>query len=259
MSTGLTVSSFTGTFFGLPVDAAGVALAGANYMDLGELYPLEIQVAAKEVTVKSRKVATAGQNIGSKAEIENISGSATLRQWNANNLAWIMSGVASALTGVSGTMAATGFTAPVPGQYIKLGHQDFTSLTCTSDPAGTTYANGTDYEYNPVLGLFTSVAGGALAAGTVDVLIGGGYAAQSDYRIEIGTKAQIKVALLGELYNEFSGKTHKVELDCVQMTASKGVNLVSEAGSEGEYLEFSLTLITLPGKTSPGRIDGVPM
>ena len=81
---------------------------------------------------------------------------------------------------------------------------------------------------------------------------------ESGYRIELGTRAQTRLQIWGELYNEFSGVKHTVELDCVQLTASKGANLVSEAGSEGEPLEFSLTLITVNG-TSPGRIDGVPM
>jgi hypothetical protein len=259
MNTGLSLSSFTGTIFGREVDAAGVPLAGANFLDLGEVYPLEVQVASKEVKGKSRKVATAGQVIGAKAEIDDISGSMTLRQWNAFNLARFFSGVETKLTGTGGTMTPAEFTAPLPGQWIYVGHKGFTSFTVTSSPAGTTYVLGTDYEYNAALGLFTSVTGGALAAGTVDVLIGGDYAAESGYRIEIGTRAQTRMEIQGELYNEFSGAKHTVEFDCVQLTSSKAVNLVSEAGSEGEFLEFSLSFITIPGQTSPGRVDGVPM
>ena len=261
MSTGteLSYASFTGTFFGREVDSAGVVLAGANFLDMGELYPLEIQVASKEVKAKSRKVETAGQTVGSKAEIDEISGSMTLRQWNAWTIARLVSGEETKLTGAGGTMPATEFTAPLPGQWIELGHEGFTSLTVTLSPAGTSYVLDVDYKYNAALGLFTSVPGGALAAGTVEVLIGGAYAAESGYRIEVGTRAKTMIQMKGELYNEFSGKKHKVECDCVQLTASKAVNLVSEAGSEGEFLEFNLTFITVPGKTSPVRIDGVPM
>lgn len=259
MSSGLSVSSFTGTIFGREVDANGVPLAGSYWMDLGEVYPLEVQVSSKETKVKSRKVATAGQIIGAKANIEDITGSMTLRQWNAFNLARFFSGTESALTGTGGTMDPTEFTAPLPGRWIYLGHKGFTALTVTSSPAGTAYANGTDYEYNAALGLFTSKDGGALDDGTVEVLIGGTYAAEQGYRIEIGTRAQTRMAIKGELYNEFSGKTQTVEFDCVLLTASKGANLVSEEGSDGEYLEFSNTYITISGQLSPGRVDGIPM
>jgi len=255
----LSVSSFTGTIFGREVDAVGAPLAGSFWMDIGEVYPLETQVVSKEVKVKSRKVATAGQIIGAKADIDDITGSMTLRQWNAFNLARFFSGTESLLTGAGGTMSPTEFTAPAPGKWIELGHQDFTSLTVTSSPAGTTYVLGIDYEYNATLGLFTTVADGDLDAGTVAVLIGGAYAAQRDYRIEIGTRAQTRMAIKGELYNEFSGIKHKLEYDCVLLTAANAVNLVSEDGSEGEHLQFTNTYITIPGKTSPGRIDGVPM
>ncbi len=258
MSSGLSVSSFTGTILGREVDAKGVPLAGAKYRDLGEVYPFEIQAQAKETKVKSRKVATAGQIIGAKSEIDDMSGSCTLRQWNAFNLARFFAGVESELTGTGGTIAATSVTAPLPGEWLDVGHKGLTALTITSDPAGTTYVNGTDYEYNAALGLWTTKTGGAIDDGATTVLVSGTYAAQAGYRIELGTRAKTLLQIKGELYNEFSGLTHTVELDCVQFVASKGANLVSEAGSEGENLEFSTTLITVNG-ISPGRVDGVPM
>lgn len=258
MSSGLSVASYTGTIFGREVDAQGVPLAGAKFRDLGEVYPMEIQAQAKETKVKSRKVATAGQIIGGKSEIEDMLGNCTLRQWNAFNVARFFSGVESELTGAGGTITATSVTAPLPGEWISAGHKGLTALTITSSPAGTTYVNGADYEYNAALGLWTTIAGGDIDDGATTVLVSGTYAAEANYRIELGTRAQTRMQLMGELYNEFSGVKHTVELDCVQFTASKGANLVSEAGSEGEYLEFSLTLITVNG-VSPGRIDGVPM
>lgn len=252
------LASFTGTIFGREVDANGTPLSGAQFVDLGEVRPLEVQVTAKKTEAKSRKVATAGQIIGAKASIDTVSGNMTLYDWNAFNLARFFSGAETEMTASSGTMSPTEFTAPVPGKWIYLGHKRFTSLTVTSSPAGTTYVNGTDYQYNASLGLFTTIAGGAIDDGATDVLIGGGYAAESGYKIEVGTKAQTRIQIMGEHYNEFTGITHTVDLDCVQLLANKGANLVSEEDSEGEPLSFDLVLITVNG-TSPGRIDGIPM
>lgn len=257
MSSGLSISSFLGTLFAMPVDASGVALSGSNWEFFGDAR-LELQQKATITPVKGRTVAMGGKIIASKAELDDAGGSLTLNEWNAQNLAWFFSGSKSALTGTSGTWTGTSATAPLPGQYLEFGHRGVSSIVITSDPAGTTYVNGTDYEYNAALGLWTTKDGGALAAGTVAVLHSGSYAAQSNYRIEIGTQAQIRVAIKGELYNEFSGLTHTLELDCVQLAANNPVNLVSEAGSEGEKLQFDITPITVNG-TSPGRIDGVPL
>ena len=48
---------------------------------------------------------------------------------------------------------------------ISLGHMGVSQVVVTSDPAGTTYAAGTDYTLDAVNGVVTRVAGGQINAG----------------------------------------------------------------------------------------------
>ena len=91
------------------------------------------------------------------------------------------------------------------------------------------------------------------------MLVGYTYAAQSDYRVTIGDQVQIRCAFLAHLYDEYRDEHYTMELDSVVMSASQEINFISEEGSEGEQIQFDLTLETLSGASSPGRIDGIPI
>lgn len=255
------VYSGTGTLFIAPVNASGVKTGG--FRQVGDAYPLSVQVSTKKTEVKSRMVERAGQIIASKIDIDTIKGSLTLREWNAANLAWALSGTATLLNAAEATLTAVSYTMPKPGEYIQLGgdtpHRNVTVTAMTSDPAGTSYVAGTDYAVDAVTGLITSVAGSALATGLVKVLITYKAAATTDYRVTIGDQVQIRCAIIAHLFDEYRGEHYTMELDSVVMSASQEINFVSEEGSEGEQIQFELTLETISGKSSPGRIDGVPM
>lgn len=252
-----------GTVYMAPVDADGVKTG--PFRQVGDAYPLSLQVQTEQIKKKSRMVERAGQTIAARTKIgdDGYSGSLTLHEWNAANLAWALSGGYSALTAVGATVADEAMVMPAPGGFAQLGgstpRRNVSAVTVTSSPAGTTYIDGTDYEYDAILGLITSLAGGALAAGTVDVLVDYTYAAQSGYRVEIGTNVQIRVAILAHLYDEFRQTHYTMELDSVVMAASQEINFISEEDSTGELLQFGLTCETLSGASSPGRIDGIPL
>ena len=255
------VFSGTGTLYLAPVNSSGVKTDG--FRQVGDAYPLSIQVSTKKIEVKSRMVERAGQIIASKVEIDTIKGSLTLREWNAANLAWALSGSYEALSAAEASVTDEAVTMPPPGEYAQLGgatpRRNISEVTVTSSPVGTTYVNGTDYEYDATLGLITSKAGGALAAGTVATLVDYTYAAQTDYRVNIGDQVQIRCAFLAHLYDEYRDDHYTLELDSVVMSASQEINFISEEGGEGEQLQFELTLETLSGASSPGRVDGVPL
>lgn len=252
-----------GTVLMAPVDSDGNQTAG--YRKIGTAYPLSVQVSTEQVKKKSREVETAGQLIAARTRIsdDGYVGSLTLHEWNAANLAWALSGTAVELTGASASPTDEAIEMPKPGEWVQLGgaapRRNVSAVTVTSDPAGTTYTAGTDYMVDSVLGLITSVAGGALAAGGVDVLVDYTYAAQTGYSVEIGTQVQIRVAILAHLYDEFRGEHYTMELDSVLLSSNSEINFVSEEDSTGELLEFTMALETVSGKSSPGRINGVPM
>lgn len=250
------VYSGTGTVYLAPVDSSGVKTG--NFIQVGDAYPLAVQVATKQTEVKSRMVERAGQVIASKTEIDKINGKLTLREWNAKNLAWALSGSAVSQVASGATVTNEAMTIAIPGEYKAAAHRGLSAVTVTSSPAGTTYVEGTDYAFDAKLGLFTSIAGGALAAGTVDCLLNYTYAAKTGYRVSVGTSVQIRVAVLAHLYDEYRGEHYELEIDSAVLAASQEINFISEAGSEGEQLQFDMTLETLSGQSSPMRINGVP-
>lgn len=253
----------TGTVYMAPVNEAGVKIG--PFRQVGDAYPLSIQVTTDQIKKKSRMVERAGQIIAARTKIgdEGITGNLTLHEWNAANLAWALSGGYSALTAAGASVTDESITMPAPGAFVQLGgatpRRNISAVTVTSAPAGTTYVNGTDYEYDATLGLITSKAGGTLAAGTVTVLVDYTYAAQTDYRVEIGTNVQIRVAILAHLYDEFRQKHYTMELDSVILAASQEINFISEEDSTGELIQFSMTCETISGASSPGRVDGIPI
>lgn len=254
------VYSGTGTLYLAPVNSSGVKTGG--FIQVGDAYPLSLQVSTKKTEVKSRMVERAGQVIASKVEIDTIKGSLTLREWNAANLAWALSGTATALTGSGATITDEAVVAPAKGAAVQLGgatpRRNISAVTVTSSPAGTTFVAGTDYAIDATLGLLTNLAGGAIAA-SANILVDYTYAALSDYRITIGDQVQIRCAFLAHLYDEYRAEHYTLELDSVVMSSSQEINFISEEGSEGEQIQFDLSLETLRGASSPGRIDGVPM
>lgn len=251
----------TGTVFMAPVDENGAKTAG--FRQVGDAYPLSIQVQTDQIKKKSRMVERAGQVIAARTKIgdDGITGSLTLHEWNAANLAWALSGTASALTGTQATVTAAAHTLGLAGEWTQIGgatpRRNLSAVTVTSDPAGTTYVLDTDYTLDLTLGLITPIAGRPTVSD--DVLITYTYAAESNYRVDIGSNVQIRVAILAHLYDEFRQQHYTMELDSVIMSASQEINFISEEDSTGELIQFAMTLETLSGASSPGRIDGIPM
>jgi len=251
----------TGTVYMAPVNESGVKTAG--FRQVGDAYPLSIQVQTDQIKKKSRTVERAGQVIAARTKIgdDGITGSLTLHEWNAANLAWALSGSASELDAAGATVTAGAHTLGAAGEWTQIGgstpRRNISAVTVTSDPAGTTYVLGTDYTLDTTLGLITPIAGRATV--DADVLITYTYAAQANYRVDIGSSVQIRVAILAHLYDEFRQQHYTMELDSVVMSASQEINFISEEDSTGELIQFAMTLETLSGASSPGRIDGIPM
>lgn len=248
--------SGTGTIYMAPVNAAGVK-TGA-YKLVGDAYPLSIKVETKQITVKSRRVETAGQVIAAKNEVTDTAGSLTLREWNAANLAWALSGIATAQTAAGSAVVDEVVVAPVAGDYVELAHRDLSAVVVKHTSGAPTYVAGTDYTVDARLGLLTIIAGGGIIA-AASLKVSYTYAAKAGYVVDVGSQAQIRVAILGHLFNEFSSEHFDLEIDSAVLAASKEINFISDAGSDGEQLDFSMTLETVAGKTSPGRVNGISM
>ncbi|MGD9947522.1 MAG: hypothetical protein AB7U29_03470 [Desulfobulbus sp.] len=247
-----------GTVYMASIDADGNLTS--DFRQVGTAYPLSVQVKTDQIKKKSRMVENAGQVIAARTKIadDGITGSLTLHEWNAANLAWALSGSAVALTAESGTVESESVIAPAAGAYKDLTHEGVSNVVVKDATDATTYVAGTDYTVETTLGLITIIESGSISEG--DTLhVGYTYAAKSGYQVDIGSNVTIRVAIKAHLYDEFRGTHHTMELDSVVLASNTEINFISEEDSTGEELQFGMTLETLSGRTSPGRVNGIPM
>jgi len=239
-----------------PVNAAGVKTG--EYKPVGDAYPLSCQVATEQIKVKSRRVETAGQIIASKTEITDTTGSLVLREWNAANLAFALSGTATDQAAAGASITDEVVTALPAGEYAPLLYRDVSAVAVKHTSGTPVYEEDTDYTLDEKLGMLTIIDGGAITA-TDELKVDYDYAAKTGYQVTMGDKVQIRVQILAHLYSEFADEHYVLELDSVVMAADQEINFISEAGTEGEQLQFGMTLETLTGQTSPGRVNGIDM
>lgn len=238
--------SFIGTLYAGLLDADKKLVGG--YRRLGNAYPFSMQVATENKSQMSRLRESGGQTLHTKTTISGTTGSLTLREWDPKNLAWALSGEEAALVGAGGDVAAESITF-VMGEYVKLAHRNVSAVVVTGS------VSGQDYVVNAGLGMIKAVVGGNLTAGAKPVAYT--WAAETGYKVEIGTKAQIRVALMLDGEDEYDGESISGEWDSVVLASSAEINFISDPGTEYEELPFTLNFETLEGKSSPGRINGI--
>jgi hypothetical protein len=181
-----------------------------------------------------------------------------LREYDAYTLAWALSGGAVAMTEAGGTVASAESIVAVLNEYVELAHKNVSTVVVKDSTDTTTHVLNTDYRLNAALGMIEAIEGGAITDGaTLHVTYA--YAAESGYRIDIGSSALIRVRMKIDGENEVDGTAVTAEFDSVVIAANGEINLVSDPGTDYEEIPFNLTFETLSGQTSPGRINGVPI
>lgn len=240
--------SFEGTcYFGL-LDETKTLKSG--FRKAGEVYPFSIKVETEQKVQQSAMKGTFGQTKHTKTRISSISGSCSFYEMFAAVFAWALAGEETAMTGASGTASAESVTM-ISGEWVRLAHKGVSSVVITGKVLGT------DYEVNGPLGLIRMIPDGGLTAGANTVNYS--YAAESGYKVNIGTNAQIRVAVLIDGRNLENGEEITAEFDSVVLSSNTEVNLVSSPDSDFDAIQFNMVFETLSGKTSPGSINGIPL
>lgn len=117
---------------------------------------------------------------------------------------------------------------------------------------------GTDYNVLATLGMIESLSSGSIVDGeTLEVTYS--YAAQSGYQVNVGTKTLIRVAILIDGEDEYTGEPMNAEFYSVVLASGAEIGIISEPESDYEKLPFSLVFETPEGKTTPGVINGLPL
>lgn len=237
-----------------PVDEAG-ALTGER-RKAGNVYPMSVQVAVKTVEKKSAMCENAGQIVDSRSDIDTISGAMTMHQWDAATMGYAVGATPMALTGTGGTIASQNVTAPALGTWADIGKQGLSDVVVKDETDATTYVLGTDYLLNTQLGFISPIAGGGIAEG--DVLhVSATYAAQTGYRLSVGTVLQNRVRIDGALRDIATGQQVNFLAYSALITAESGVNMISDPETDYEELPFAIKFITPSGYTTPVVIDGM--
>jgi len=234
----------SGDMMGALLDASKQKISG--YIDIGEAYPFGLEVKLKQKKQKSARKGMRGQIIDSGATIDEIIGSVGIKNWIARNIAMLISGTAVELTATSGTVSATDIDLPADGSWVPLGHRNVSDVLITGKD------EGTDFEVKPVLGL---IRGLGTTAGTT-VSFACSYAGQGGYKVDVGTASVIRMAILIDGQNDEDGKPFTAEFDSVVFIPKGPLTLISDPETDFEKMEFDLLFETLPGKTSPGIING---
>lgn len=251
--------SLIGTVYMALLDSNKARVGG--FKKVGNVYPFSCKVATEQKKQISRMKETAGQTLHAKTVITDTAGAMNIREWIPESLAWALSGGAAAMTAASGSVAVgtpESITAAL-GAAVPLAHKNVSSVVIKDVTDATTYIAGTDYNViSPALGLIEVLVGGAIADGAV-LHASYSYAAESGYQVNIGSNALIRVAIMIDGKNEEDGTPLTMDFDSVVLASSADINLISDPGTDYEELPFTLTFETLPGATSPGRINGVPL
>ena len=253
---GAKARSLVGTiYFGL---LDGNKQLTGGYVKVGNVYPLKLKVETEQKTQTSRMRETYGQNLDTKSILKTVTGSMDIHQWIPKTLAWGLMGEEVPLTGGSGTVSTPEAVVAVLDEFVRLVHQDVSSVVVKDATDTTTYVAGTDYTVNAALGMIETLSGGAIADGaTLHVTYS--YAAQSGYQVNIGTKTLIRVAILIDGEDEYTGEPMNAEFYSVVLASGAEIGIISEPESDYEKLPFSLVFETPEGKTTPGVINGLPL
>lgn len=106
----------------------------------------ELKIAHEEDVQTLADNRPGGGTYAETRQIKSVSMSATVYDWNRQNLSWLLRGATT--TVASGTVTDESHTAKAGG-LLMLAAIEPGSVVVTSDPAGTTYVEGTDYEVRP--------------------------------------------------------------------------------------------------------------
>lgn len=258
-----TSKRFGGCLYVQETDANGVPTGPIT--ELGNAAPLVITVEIKEDVEKSALCNSYGQNLTVQRSVENQSAELTLIGYGAEEIAWALNGTITDNTSASATVASTAVTAPskvgvwVPAIDGSDAVIDFLDTFVLTDAAkAVTYVEGKDYLINKVAGIWTILATGSITPGD-SLKWSGSTLAKNGKRIEIGTALTRYLRLFGSLKDAQTGDTAKIDLYQTTFTAANGWTSIVMPDENKPALDFTITMLTPYGKSSPGIVDNMPV
>ena len=248
------LATYVGCIYVAPVADDGTLTA--PWEELGEAYPLSIQLTdADPTTTKGRTCKSEGKTIGSKSQPGDATGSLTMHEYTAKNVARALKGIVSVNAVAESTLADVEIELKSVGQFVDIGKEDLSGITVTTK-AGVALVEGADFEINKVLGIISPLTE---AVANTTIQVSGTSAADSGSRIRIGAGISGKYAIKGNLINEYTRARVKLYLRKVLISSNAEINFVSEEDTDHEVMEMTLTPEVPTGQSDYGTIDGLPL
>jgi hypothetical protein len=248
------LATYVGCIYVAPVANDGTLTA--PWEELGEAYPLSIQLTdADPIAPKGRTCETEGKTIDTKTKTGDATGSLTLHEYTAKNVARALKGIVSINAVPESTLADVEIELKGIGQFIDIGKEDLSGVTVTT-MADIALVEGIDFKINKVLGIIAPLTE---AVANTTIQVSGTSAADSGTVIRIGAGISGKYAIKGHLINEFSRARVKLYLRKVLISSNAEINFVSEEDTEHETIEMTLTPEVPTGQSDYGTIDGLPL
>ncbi len=237
--------SASGNMFGRLLDANKQPVGG--YFDMGDAWPFTMKVALQQKSRKTSRKGMRGQIIDSGARIDGVEGSVGIKNWIARNIAMLLSGKAVAQQKKKTTVNDQDITLPADGSWIPLGQHNVSEVQIASKE------EGEDFAVMAATGLIRNLKESEFTG-----KVGYSWEGLGGYRIDIATSSVIRLGLMIDGQNDETGEPMIVELDSVVFIPNGDMTFISEPETDyEESLDFDLVIETLPGKTSPGTVDGI--
>lgn len=210
---------------------AGVPSGNERF--LGNCTEFSITPSVEEIEKKS-STDSARRLLRSDVTGTNLELTITLDEFTPEN-------VALALFGEVGTYSQTGASVTdeahgsvKQGEYVRLLYRGISAVTVTSNPAGTTYVAGTDYEVDAQEGRIYIVPGGGIA-NNANILVDYTYETQSKSTVRGGAVSSIK-ALIRYVSNNPTSPESSAFVWRASIKGSGAVGFLSD-----NYASFQIT------------------
>lgn len=246
------MATFAGCVYVALVDDVGKVTG--PWESLGQVAPMKIQLQDEEPRIiKSRRCDDYGQVIATKTVPGTASGSLTMYDYTAANVARVLKGRVESITDNPAPMTDTEFTFYDVDQFVSVGRNNLLNVT-VKDASDNVLVAGTDYHINPRLGLIAAKTA-SLANQTFKV--SATFPQLKHSRVVIGGAGTEYYAIQGDQVNEFDGSRSWFYLQKVLFNSSADVGMVSEDGTEREGIQLGFTPQSVDG--TYGHWDGLPL
>lgn len=219
-----------------------------GYKQIPGLTKFELAPESEVKEQSSKDKGKYGQTVASVGLPSKTGLKITISDVTGEALGFALMATVSALSVGGGTVTDESITSKL-GRYVLLPQQNITaaSVVLTSDPAGTTYVEGTDYTVNYALGMIEFLTAGSIPDATA-LLIDYDHGAIAGDKIEGSTSYEVRGAMKLDGRNLATGKGLQVEIDEALMVTDGTVDLMSD-----DFVELPMDgrMITQTGKTSP--------